>query len=1574
MAAQAHALLIGGRRSVRELVGLTVLAVVASLLAWVTVAPPAAAEEPTPSGSVPCGYGLVCNGEAPVTGDIAPITVSGLDPWNRIVQSPAAAAWYSLEAQATAMVAALHGVPNSRRVTLWARDEVRAMMFALLLEAIDKPTAERTVQEQEWLTTMQAVLRQRRVDTAQRALDEYDRWNANPCTYTPPFSYTTPPVRPQCALGGGGQLTAIAGTSWDSPPSLAQFQAYGAALANNAAFGSADAVQAITDSTAALTFFAGAAAAGVLATLAAVIVGTVPALAAAVGTAIGSGVLATAALTTTSSLGALAGSLGGTVVAVGAVAGSVAMAVVGIIVVAIRSWQISESLSLPNKLAKAKYDAKNQGIDLHQVVHDDCGDAPDGCGKLELYTAMLAQTLPDYAAERAAAQTEPVRRAHDPYFEMFDESGRWLDNVATITPQGADSLSMSDGWFIRDNFFDPARYTFQSTYIDWNGNQKVVSLHGEGFVTRNAIGTPGVTGPSPCFDLMTQGEKRRACWHGNHAPTIAPTISENPVEGSPVTFTANASDEDGGPLSYLWTFEDPAGSFALCVDYLGEADTCSWRSAPTPEATLTYPNDGLQHAKLVVTDSTGLSTTQSFAFRVGNVKPTLALDAASPSTVPVGSATTISGTVTDVGHDKNTLTVDWGDGTTSTQEIVTCQPVPIQGCVDPNSWDSAALGTRSFEFTHTYIEDPRGLNNVYHPTVTAHDGSGRDSASTPVNVTPSALRVILANSEQLELPRIEGDNRAVQEGQDGEVAEVSGWVSTPGRFIMRVDWGDGNESGIGCDPGCGLLDDNRPDGMPFLICDGPCSGGFFHLQHFYADGPSHPTITVTVTDDNDQVVSARATVGVSNVAPTVRFTDGGGSSATAGEPYTLQAALRDPGDDTFISAIDWGDGSAPTECLEMDCLWPWINGEHTYDGPGRYEVTVTVTDDDGGTGQVVRTLDVAPAGNVAPTAAGRSATTDEDTAVTVTPLGHDANGDELTYAAGQPEHGSVEVTGEGLVYTPSGDYFGPDSFTYTADDGQLTSEPATVSVTVNAVDDPPDAENTQVETDEDRSVEVDPSATDVDGEPVTFELLTAPTHGTLLGTAAPWTYVPDADYHGADGFDYAVKSGTHVVVRTASITVQPVNDRPTAQNATEQTAEDTARTFTPQTGDADGDDLTLTIVDQPAHGSAEVTAAGQLRYVPAAHYSGPDSFTYRASDGELVSAPATVSIIVSAVNDPPTVETVPDVAATYTDPITPITIEASDAETPTGGLIFSQTGLPAGLTLAAGGTISGRVTAAPASYAVSVKVCDGDQGCKTVSFTIQVQPETAVVRLTPNNPHAVATVKGAAPAMTFTGRITDSADGSFGDVGRIARADLGLALTPVGGGRAVSCAPTVVRRVAATATTPGFVAVRCTVAAGAKVDVYDVSLEVTGHFAGSDASVLTVYDPKARGASGAGSVLLANGNLGEFAFAAAAVGKKAKGKVVFLEKTVDGAAISTVRGTAFQTLAVGTGSPRPAAFTGKAVANGIGNYSYVVKVADAGATGDTFALRLTAPSGAPSLDSLSFAALPVRPGGALSVR
>jgi len=128
-------------------------------------------------------------------------------------------------------------------------------------------------------------------------------------------------------------------------------------------------------------------------------------------------------------------------------------------------------------------------------------------------------------------------------------------------------------------------------------------------------------------------------------------------------------------------------------------------------------------------------------------------------------------------------------------------------------------------------------------------------------------------------------------------------------------------------------------------------------------------------------------------------------------------------------------------------------------GPGSYTFDVVVIDSNGGTDSETITVTVSEV-NVAPTANDQSVTTNEDTAtaITLTATDTDLPANTLTYTVSNPSNGALSGTAPNLTYTPNANYNGSDSFTFTvSDDGGTTnSAPATVSITITAVNDAPE--------------------------------------------------------------------------------------------------------------------------------------------------------------------------------------------------------------------------------------------------------------------------------------------------------------------------------------------------------------------------------------------------------------------------------------------------------------------------------------------------------------------------------------
>src|SRR5207248_7676750 len=163
-----------------------------------------------------------------------------------------------------------------------------------------------------------------------------------------------------------------------------------------------------------------------------------------------------------------------------------------------------------------------------------------------------------------------------------------------------------------------------------------------------------------------------------------------------------------------------------------------------------------------------------------------------------------------------------------------------------------------------------------------------------------------------------------------------------------------------------------------------------------------------------------------------------------------------------------------------------------------------------------------------------------------------------------------------FTYTPNANFNGSDSFTYFANDGITNSTTAaTVSITVTPVNDAPTADAKSVTTAEDTAKTVTLTGSDIDGDPLTFAIVSGPTHGTLgsigsvtcTGTtpnncSANVTYTPAPNFNGSDSFTYKVNDGTvDSVGATVSITVTPVNDAPTANAQSVTTGEDQAKTI-----------------------------------------------------------------------------------------------------------------------------------------------------------------------------------------------------------------------------------------------------------------------------------------------------------------------------------------------------------------------------------------------------------------------------
>jgi VCBS repeat-containing protein len=258
-----------------------------------------------------------------------------------------------------------------------------------------------------------------------------------------------------------------------------------------------------------------------------------------------------------------------------------------------------------------------------------------------------------------------------------------------------------------------------------------------------------------------------------------------------------------------------------------------------------------------------------------------------------------------------------------------------------------------------------------------------------------------------------------------------------------------------------------------------------------------------------------------------------------------------------------------------------------------------------------------------------------------------------------PSHGSLSLASDGsFTYTPAAGYTGPDSFTYHTSDGQITTSPATVSITVNANNTAPVAVNDSYSMIHDQTLTVPgPSGTMVnDSDPdtggfdgLTTSLVAGPAHGTLtFHNDGSFVYTPNAGFGGTDSFTYKLSDPVHQS-NTATVTISVKPPPPIANNDIYSVNNNGVLTTTAATGvlandfnnnlpfNALLDSGPVGYTQATAHGTLTFNTDGSFTYVPHPFYYGPDSFTYIAFDPNFQQASnvATVNITVNQVNVAP---------------------------------------------------------------------------------------------------------------------------------------------------------------------------------------------------------------------------------------------------------------------------------------------------------------------------------------------------
>ncbi len=507
----------------------------------------------------------------------------------------------------------------------------------------------------------------------------------------------------------------------------------------------------------------------------------------------------------------------------------------------------------------------------------------------------------------------------------------------------------------------------------------------------------------------------------------------------------------------------------------------------------------------------------------------------------------------------------------------------------------------------------------------------------------------------------------ISDGQGGtSTATVSISVNAPGN-TPPVAVGDSTtttiNTAVSITPTTLLANDSDIDGNPLTIVSVQAAtqgtvalvaGNVVFTPTPGYTGPA--SFTYTVSDGFGG--SATATVNVSVTAapnnPPVATSDS--LTASEGTPVSLSPATllgndTDPdGDPLTITSVQ-GATNGTVAVIGGNVVFTPAPG---YSGPASF--TYTISDGKGGTSTATVNLTVLPVNDPPVAVDDSAASTSEDNLVTISVaslLGNDTDpdGDPLTITGVQSGvGGTVSLVGGVITFTPSLNFNGPASFTYTVSDGQGGFSTATVTVNVTPVNDPPVAANDSVLTNEDQPLTLTPATllgndVDVDGDPLTITGVQGAVNGTVSLVNGVVVFTPAPNYNGPASFTYTMtdgKGGTSTA--TVNILVVSVNDPPvTRDDIAGQTLQDTSLAISQSTllgndSDVDGDPLVITSVQGAENGTVKLVD-GDVVFTPNPGYDGPASFTYTVSDRQGGTSTSRVDIKILGVNNPPVSDT-----------------------------------------------------------------------------------------------------------------------------------------------------------------------------------------------------------------------------------------------------------------------------------------------------------------------------------------------
>jgi VCBS repeat-containing protein len=763
-----------------------------------------------------------------------------------------------------------------------------------------------------------------------------------------------------------------------------------------------------------------------------------------------------------------------------------------------------------------------------------------------------------------------------------------------------------------------------------------------GLVTNN--GTTVTYDPDGKFENLGDGQTATDTFTytvsdgvgGTDTATVTVTIvgdNDTPVSADDAYSTDEATQI--GPLAVLGNDTDDEGAFSI-----------TGISATSAGGTVTDNNDGtvtFNPAGAFEDLANGGSRDTTFTYTVtdaqgGTDTATVTVTVNGINDAPVGVDN-----AQDVGEDSTGATVNvLGNDTDAESQTLTVSAVDTTGTtglVTNNGTDVTYDPNGMFE----YLGDGQTATDTFTYTVTDSQ-SGTDTATVTITIVgdndaPVSLDDSYSTDEATQI----GPLAVLGNDTDDEGAVTITAVGTP------------TAGGTVTDNGDGTVTFNPAGDFEDLAAGGSRDTTFTYTVTDAQGGTDTATVTVTVNGINDAPVGVdnAQNVGEDSTGATVNVL----GNDTDAESQTLTVSAVDT---TGTTGLVTNNGTDVT--YDPNGMFEYLGDNQT----ATDTFTYTVSDGAGGTDTATVTITIV-GDNDAPVSADDAYSTDEATqigplavlgndtddegAVTITAIGATSNGGTVT----DNNDGTVTFNPAGAFEDLAAGGSRDTTFTYTVTDAQGGTDTATVTVTVNGVNDPPVAvDNAQNVGEDSTGATVDVLGNDTDAESQTLTVSAVDTTGTtglVTNNGTDATYDPNGMFEYLDAGETATDTFTYTVTdsqggtdtATVTITVQGANDAPIAiADGPFQTIQDQNLTLTTpgvlaNDTDTDGEALTAGNASDPDHGTVTLNPDGSFSYDPDSGYTGPDSFTYEVSDGTATDT-GTVTITVIPPNATPTAD------------------------------------------------------------------------------------------------------------------------------------------------------------------------------------------------------------------------------------------------------------------------------------------------------------------------------------------------